>query len=117
MKRLLLLLIFFCSVTAMQGQSFEQQMGIQADSLTKKFDAQLSLTEKQYMLFCEKVKVFMIKRRALMTKNLSTEEKNDRLKAMYAEEAGELRDVLKAYQFEVYQDIRSKLQPLVQLRD
>lgn len=125
MKRLLILIILMFSGLSVQAQELTekekermtlvQRVEAKADSLTKKFDAQLSMTEKQYMLFRKKAKNFMMKRRALMARDMPTEKKNEILDTYYRQEAGEMRDILKDYQFEVYTDIRSQIQPRIQL--
>lgn len=126
MRHLLIIMVLIFTSHGMQAQeltkeekskmTLTQQMQAKADTLTKQFDAQLSMTEKQYMLFRKKVHNFMMKRRALMARDMPTEKKNEILDTYYRQEAGEIRDILKGYQFEVYTDIRSQIQPRVQLK-
>ena len=83
----------------------------EAQSLTEKYNAELSLTTKQEVLFQKKIEEFLIKA-ADIRATYEGKEQLDYLYSLRTNEIAEMRDILTAPQFDRYKVLHSKLQPL-----
>lgn len=113
---ILLMSIFSVAQTYVAPEPIERQIK-EAREFTLKLDNELSLTEKQILLV-EKIRAeFVARRDAIIgSKELTIDQKNNRLKALYLEEGREMADVLVRVQINKYSDIRGELQPLVVIK-
>lgn len=113
---ILLMSIFSVAQTYVAPEPIERQIK-EAQEFTLKLDNELSLTEKQILLV-EKIRAeFVARRDAIIgSKELTIDQKNNRLKALYLEEGREMADVLVRVQINKYSDIRGELQPLVVIK-
>ncbi len=115
MKKLILILSIFIGFTAFSQDPVFQKSNPKAEEraieITNSYDLQLSLTEKQELLFQQKVAEFLI-RRYKIESEFSGKEKLDLLYKLQREETAEMNDILTRPQMEVYKQVKPTIQPL-----
>ncbi|WP_378175437.1 hypothetical protein [Aquimarina sp. SS2-1] len=117
MKHIVNMLIFFLSTIAFAQNPMTQnmedpQLEKQAKELAQKYDDQLGLTEKQILLFENKIEEHLINSKKIRNSNLETKEKIAQLKINYAQESRDMGDILTKPQLDLYKKIKPKLQPI-----
>lgn len=115
MKRLITLaLLLFSMATFAQDALLQKNNGIlekEADKVTQKYNAELSLTSKQQALFKKKIEEFLIRRKNIETNN-NGREKLDLLYSLQKNETAEMGDILTQPQLRLYKNIKKEIQPL-----
>ncbi len=112
--------IFFFSFTV----SAQTTLGLKPDNpfieskakeLTKKYNEQLALRAKQYLLFQKKVEEYLYLSEEIK-KNYDGKEMLDRLYILEQEEIGAMSNILTQIQWKLYKDIRPNIQPLTRVK-
>ena len=115
MKKLIFILSLFIGFTAFSQDPVFQKSNAtakeEAIKITNSYDLRLSLTEKQELLFQQKVEEFLI-RKSKIEKEFSGKEKLDLLYQMQQEETAEMSDIITRPQMVVYKKIKPSIQPL-----
>jgi hypothetical protein len=115
MKKLTTLIMLLLSLSAFSQDPFFQKSNEQAEKealeITNSYDLELSLTEKQELLFQRKVEEFLI-RRYKIEAEISGKEKLDLLYGLQKQETAEMNDILTRPQMEVYKQVKPTIQPL-----
>ncbi|MFD2565148.1 hypothetical protein [Aquimarina rubra] len=117
MKNILKIFILFLSTMAIAQNPLTQnmedpQLEEEAKELTQKYDDQLGLTEKQILLFENKVEEYLINAKKIRNSNLKTKKKIAELKLNYAKESKDMGDILTNPQLDLYNDLKPKFQPI-----
>lgn len=79
-----------------------------AKETTKKWDLELSLTEKQARLLEKKILKFEMKKEEVLNSKMNEEAKKARLTALQTEETHEFRNILTKPQYEKYLAVKSE---------
>ncbi|MBR9913779.1 MAG: hypothetical protein GYB32_02960 [Algicola sp.] len=79
--------------------------------ITRYYNDELALTQKQFMLFQKKVEEYLI-RREKIEKTLEGKEKLNALFNMQQVETREMNDILTQPQMDMYRKVKPKIQPL-----
>ncbi len=115
MKKLLLLLFLFTTLTAFSQDPFLQKSSPEAEEeaikITNLYIPELSLTGKQQLLFQQKVEEFLIRRYKIETE-FEGREKLDMLYKLQQEETREMNNIITRPQLEVYKQVKPNIQPL-----
>lgn len=115
MKKLLLLLFVFTTLSAFSQDPFLQKSSPQAKEeaikITNLYIPELALTGKQQLLFQQKVEEFLI-RRYKIEAEFEGKEKLDMLFQLQQEETNEMKDIITRPQLTVYKQVKPKIQPL-----
>ncbi len=115
MKKILTILMLFIATAAFSQDPWWQKdsdtFEAQADKLTEQYSAELALRSKQEILFQKKIEEFLI-RYDQIEQNYTGKEKLDMLYGMRKNETAEMRDILTNPQFQLYVELKQKLQPL-----
>ena len=115
MKKIIFILSLFIGFTAFSQDPVFQKSNANAEEeaikITNSYDLQLSLTEKQELLFQQKVQEFLIRKSKIEDK-FSGKEKLDLLYQMQQEETTEMNDILTRPQMVVYKKVKPSIQPL-----
>ncbi|PHR11979.1 MAG: hypothetical protein COA40_09535 [Aequorivita sp.] len=115
MKKLVFILSLLISFSAFAQDPVFQKSNFKAEKeareITDNYDLELSMTEKQELLFQKKVAEFLI-RRYKIEAGLSGKEKLDVLYQLQQEETAEMRDILTQPQMDVYKKIKPSIQPV-----
>ena len=115
MKKIVSILILLLSISAFsQDPVFQKSYAIaeeEAIKITNSYDLELSLTEKQELIFQQKVEEFLI-RKSKIEDGFSGKKKLDLLYQMQQEETAEMNDILTRPQLVVYKKIKPSIQPL-----
>lgn len=115
MKKLLLLLFLCISFSAFSQDPFLQKSNPRAEkeavSITNQYIPELGLTEKQQLLFQQKVEEFLL-RRYKIEAEVSGKEKLNLLYQLQQKETVEMNDILTRPQLEVYKQVKPEIQPL-----
>lgn len=82
-----------------------------AASITDKYNDELALDAKQFMLFQKKVEEFLIREEKIHS-NYKGEEKLNMLYKLRKAEALEMRNILTKPQFNLYKRLQTQIQPL-----
>lgn len=82
-----------------------------AASITDKYDDELELDAKQFVLFQKKVEEFLIREEKIHA-NYNGEEKLNRLYKLRKAESLEMRNILTKPQFTLYKQLKPQIQPL-----
>ncbi|APY07096.1 hypothetical protein BWZ20_01715 [Winogradskyella sp. J14-2] len=85
-----------------------------ATSITDKYDDELALDAKQFILFQRKVEEFLIREEKIHA-TYEGEEKLDRLYKLRKAESLEMRNILTKPQFSLYKQLKPQLQPIAVL--
>ncbi len=109
-----LLFLFTVTVNAQTYESVEATtiQKEKANKIVLEFDKELSLTEKQELLFQTKQAEFVATSESIINSKRSKKEINGMLLALYQEQANEIKEILTQPQFDVYVDVRNKIDPL-----
>ena len=86
----------------------------QADSLTQIYSKKLGLTPKQDLLFKTNIGDYLVLREEVEKKYKGTEKLNELYKVS-KKESGSMSEVLTEQQFELYEKIKSSIQPIARL--
>lgn len=92
-------------------QSNDESLESIATSITDKYDDQLALDAKQFMLFQKKVEEFLIREERIHN-NFKGEEKLNQLYKLRKAETLEIRNILTQPQFNLYKRLKTQIQPL-----
>ncbi|WP_124981428.1 hypothetical protein [Nonlabens xiamenensis] len=112
------LIVVFLGFQNLQAQDLDlieasKSQKDRAHLIVTKLNDQLSLTEKQYMLFHEKQTEFIAKNDAVINSDRTPDEANKLLRAFYKEQYQEMDDILTEPQMQVYREIRPVTDPLI----
>ncbi|MEE3243175.1 MAG: hypothetical protein VX226_00800 [Bacteroidota bacterium] len=86
----------------------------QADSLTQIYSKKLGLTPKQDLLFKTNIGDYLVLREEVEKKYKGTEKLNEFYKVS-KKDSGSMSEVLTEQQFELYEKIKSSIQPIARL--
>ncbi len=115
MKKFLILITLFIGFTAFSQDPYLQKdtdnYEIRADALTETYNAELSLTSKQELLFKKKVEEFLPRYDAIRKKPEGRDKLN-RILSLGQEESAEMRNILTQPQFNLYVKMKEKVQPI-----
>ncbi|HBC03077.1 MAG: hypothetical protein CL528_04470 [Aequorivita sp.] len=115
MKKIVSILILLLSISAFSQDPVFQKSYANAEEeaikITNSYDLELSLTEKQELIFQQKVEEFLI-RKSKIEDGFSGKKKLDLLYQMQQEETAEMNDILTRPQLVVYKKIKPSIQPL-----
>jgi len=115
MKKIIFFVSLFIGFTAFSQDPVFQKSNEAAEKeaieLTNSYDLKLSLTEKQELLFQQKVAEFLI-RKYKIESEFSGKEKLDLLYSLQQEETAEMNDILTRPQIDVYKNVQPTIQPL-----
>ena len=115
MKKLITLIVLLFSMTISAQDAFLQKdheiLEQEADKITQKYNAELSLTAKQQSLFQKKVEEFLIRREDIEA-NKSGKEKLDLLYSLQKVETAEMGNIITRPQLRLYKKIKKDIQPL-----
>lgn len=84
-----------------------------ANKIVLQFDDELSLTEKQELLFQTKQAEFIAVNESILNSQRTRKEINGMLLALYQEQANEMKEILTQPQYDVYKKVRNKIDPLI----
>lgn len=119
MKKLLSVLVLFCTITLNAQDPYLQndsdKFEVTADSITEKFNAQLALSSQQELLFKQKIEEFLI-RAEKQTAGLKGKDKLDRLYRLEKFEIAEMGDILTRPQYQLYKKLKPQIQPLATVK-
>ncbi len=119
MKKLLLLLFVFTTLSGFSQDPFLQKSNPQAKEeaikITNLYIPELSLTGKQQLLFQQKVEEFLI-RRYNIEAEFEGKEKLNLLYQLQQEETDEMKDIITRPQLKVYKQVKPKIQPLEKVK-
>ena len=109
----ILLFLFTLQITAQDPilQHDKDTFEAKASQLTAKYDAQLALDSKQRNLFRRKLEEFLIREKKI-NEEFEGKEKLNLLYRLRKAESLEMRNILTKPQFDLYKQIKPKLQPL-----
>jgi hypothetical protein len=86
---------------------------VKANKIVLQFDDELSLTEKQELLFQTKQAEFIAVNESILNSQRTRKEINGMLLALYQEQANEMKEILTQPQYDVYKKVRNKIDPLI----
>ncbi|WP_426430356.1 hypothetical protein ACPX19_12570 [Winogradskyella sp. HB-48] len=92
-------------------QNNDESLESIATSITDKYDDQLALDAKQFILFQKKVEEFLIREEKIHN-NFKGEEKLNQLYKLRKAETLEMRNILTQPQFNLYKRLKTQIQPL-----
>ncbi|UZO82473.1 hypothetical protein NBT05_08355 [Aquimarina sp. ERC-38] len=83
-----------------------------AENIAREYNKQLSMREKQLLLFEDKLVEYMIEEQKVRTSNLKIREKISILKYNYNVETSDMADILTRTQHVLYKKMKPELQPV-----
>ena len=120
MRTILLITIFILSNTLGRAQTTfgltpdNEKIEAKAKELTKKYNEQLALRAKEYLLFQKKIEEYLHLAEDIK-ENYKGTEMLDRLYILQEEEIGEMHNILTRIQWNLYKKIRPEIQPLARV--
>lgn len=120
MRTILFITIFILSTTLGRAQTTfgltpdNEKIEDKAKELTKKYNEQLALRAKEYLLFQKKIEEYLYLAEAIK-ENYKGTEMLDRLYILQEEEIGEMHNILTRIQWNLYKEIRPEIQPLARV--
>ncbi len=115
MKKLTIIITLLFTATIYAQNPYLQKSDVsvkqEAEAITEKYNNQLSLTTKQFLLFQSKVEEYLIKSNEVKEK-FEGRDKLDNLYLLQQQEIGDMGDILTRIQLDLYKEIRPKIQAL-----